>query len=127
MKDLERELKSIPPASPDARHERRMDRLFLESERRRTWYRRPIPLWQGLAACLLAVVFGYLYGGKQDVAPPTPVETTRTVYIVPATPEFQRAVQGAVQSHPAPAERGNYVIEVSPSTLGRESRTGDSI
>ncbi len=126
MKDLERELKSIPTASPDERHERRMDRLFLESERRRAWFRRPIPLWQGAAACLLAVAFGYLYGEKQDAAPPTPVETTRTVYIVPATPEFQRAIQGSAQPRPLESERGSYVIEVSPFSLESESLMGDA-
>lgn len=126
MKDLERQLKSIPTATPDDRYERRMDRLFLESERRCRWYRRPIPLWQGLAAALMAVFIGYLYGGKNDAQSAAPVETTRTVYIVPASPEFQRAIQGSVQPRSLADESGSYVIEVSPFTVDSFTGTGDA-
>lgn len=126
MKDLERQLKAIPTATPDDRYERRMDRLFLESGRRRTWYRRPIPLWQGLAAALVAVFLGYLYGGKNDAQPVAPVETTRTVYIVPASPEFQRAIQGSVQHRSLGDESGSYIIEVSPFSADSPAGTGDA-
>lgn len=126
MKDLERQLKAIPTATPDDRYERRMDRLFLESGRRRTWYRRPIPLWQGLFAALVAVFLGYLYGGKNDAQPAAPVETTRTVYIVPASPEFQRAIQGSIQPQPLTEESGSYVIEVSPFAVDSVTGPGDA-
>lgn len=126
MKDLERELKSIPTATPHDSHDRRMERLFLEESHRRTWLSRPIPLWQGLAACAVAVTLGYLYRGSQTPVPVVPTETTRTVYIVPASPEFQRAIQGSVQSRPLAEESGSYVIEVSPFDVGSLTGMGDA-
>jgi len=127
MKDLERQLKAIPTATPDDSHDRRMKRLFLESARRSRWFTRPIPLWQGLAACAVAVTLGYLYRGSQTPVPAVPTETTRTVYIVPASPEFQRAMQGSVQSRPLTNETGSYVIDVSPFPFDSLPESGDAI
>jgi len=126
MNDLERKLKAIPTAIPDDDHNRRMNRLFLESARRRPWFSKPIPLWQGVAACLVAVTLGYLYRGSQTPQPVAAPEMTRTVYIVPASPEFQRAIQGPIESSPPPSETGAYVIEVSPFTVGSASQSGDA-
>ena len=127
MKDLERQLKAIPTATPDDSHDRRMDRLFLESARRGRWFTKPIPLWQGLAACAVAVTLGYLYRGSQTPVPVVPTETTRTVYIVPASPEFQRAIQGSVRPRPLANETGSYVIDVSPLPFDSLPETGDAI
>lgn len=126
MKDLERKLKAIPTATPDDSHDRRMERLFLESARRGRWFTKPIPLWQGLAACAVAVTLGYLYRGSQTPMPTAPAETTRTVYIVPASPEFQRAIQGSVRSRPLVDESGSYVIEVSPFAVDSLAGAGDA-
>ncbi|MCC6490804.1 MAG: hypothetical protein IT364_25175 [Candidatus Hydrogenedentes bacterium] len=127
MKDLERELKSISTATPHDSHNRRMERLFLEASHRRSWLSKPIPLWQGLAACAVAVTLGYLYRGSQTPVPVVPTETTRTVYIVPASPEFQRAMQGSAQSRPLAGRSGSYVIELSPLPFDSPSESGDAI
>jgi hypothetical protein len=126
MNDLERQLKAIPTTQPDDDHDRCMDRLFFESARRGRWFAKPIPLWQGIAACAVAVTLGYLYRGSQTPVSVAPTETTRTVYIVPASPEFQRAIQGPQQSSPPPVETGAYVLEVSPFTLDSTLQSGES-
>jgi hypothetical protein len=126
MNDLERQLKAIPTATPDDTHDQRMDRLFLESARRGRWFAKPIPLWQGIAACAVAVTLGYLYRGSQTPVSVAPTETTRTVYIVPASPEFQRAIQGSEQSSPLPVGRGAYIIDLSPFTLDSTIQSGES-
>jgi len=126
MNDLERELRSIAAIEPSGDFDRRMNRLFLESERRRAWISKPIPLWQGLVACALAVTLGYLYRGNETPEPAVAPEMTRTVYIVPASPEFQRAIQGSVQHRSLADESGSYVIEVSPFTVDSFTGTGDA-
>ena len=61
MNDLERRLKELPLAEPGPECDRRIERLFLETpDRPQRFWKRPIALWQCLAACVLCVVMGFL-------------------------------------------------------------------
>ena len=74
MKDAEHELKGLPLRAPSERLDANMRCLFLSAAAQRpSLLRRPVALWQCLAACLLFAIAGFL--AHRASTPPDKPET----------------------------------------------------
>ncbi len=90
MKDIEKVLESLETVEPPGSLEPRMQRLwFDEAARRPGWWRRPVALWQTVAACVLVSVLSYGLRPEVNVPtitapePPRVIERTTVYYMAP--------------------------------------------
>ncbi len=81
MNPPEELLRAPALAGPGEKHRRRMEDLF-RSRVRRTWFQRPVPLWQCAAACLLCAVLSVLAWNALRTHAPVKNEYTENVYYV---------------------------------------------
>ena len=82
MKDTEKELRSLPLRAPSERLDANMRCLFLEAAARRPGFlRRPVALWQCLAACVFFAIAGFL-AHHAAVPPETPEPRVMQTYYV---------------------------------------------
>jgi hypothetical protein len=113
MNDLERWLKEQPLAKPDPECDRRIERLFLEvPERPPQFWKRPVALWQCLAACVLCVMMGFLVTRTFFPTEAMPTHITENFYVVPGSNGTVQGVFDLTQRPKAPSWKEFRQVEV---------------
>jgi hypothetical protein len=128
MKDVESRLKELRLAKPSVQLDRRMDQLFASAPPapRPGFFRKPVPLWLCVSACLVFAAGGFLLRPHAGQAPVSAVWPGQVVQIIYSNRPASRSVFDWTQCRDPFWDVGaKRKVVVMPGSLGGGQASGD--